>query len=80
MLGHWLFGIVSYVKKSGAYGPSNGVGMGLAWGWHGVGVGLARGWLGVGLSWGWRGAVMEAAGRLEMGCVEGAELPPTKII
>jgi hypothetical protein len=27
--------------------PTNGVGMGLAWGWHGVGMGWAWGWHGV---------------------------------
>jgi hypothetical protein len=37
----------------------NGVGMGLAWGWHGVGMGLAWGWHGA--AWGWHGVGMGLA-------------------
>jgi hypothetical protein len=39
--------------------PINGVGMGLAWGWHGVGMGLA--WGRMGLAWGWHGVGMGLA-------------------
>ena len=71
---HPLTWHVPIIKKSGAYGPSNGAGMGLAWGWHGVGVGLAWGWrgAGMGLAWGWRGVGVGLA------CV-GGRSPPTKI-
>jgi hypothetical protein len=52
--------------------PTNGVSMGLAWGWHGVGImGLASwGWhgvgmgphgVGMGLAWGWHGVGMGLA-------------------